>query len=311
MDFRRIEWIFLVVFIALDIFLATSYLQNNSNIVISDDQSTSTSDTILQDMRDDNITVGSLSTKQGEGYYLSSQNEDELRAHMDHLVGQSYSYNAMTHLVGQSYSYNAMTHTLTSQFTTVLSYDQKEMVSKLKSFIKDSNNVIFGTEYTYEAALSDPKKNIVFVQKSKHGVLLDTQAELIFKVSGTSVTGYTQTYISDLTVLREKQTTISAFDAVQLLYISSEIPENSKVVWYKLGYSELIDVRGSVIYVPVWNILIQHKGTKNESLKKVNAFSSTVIKNSTTSISGSSSSTKQSSSSTSTKSSTNAAILND
>lgn len=298
MDFRRIEWIFLVVFIALDIFLATSYLQNNSNIVISDDQSTSTSDTILQDMRDDNITVGSLSTKQGEGYYLSSQNEDELRAHMDHLVGQSYSYNAMT-------------HTLTSQFTTVLSYDQKEMVSKLKSFIKDSNNVIFGTEYTYEAALSDPKKNIVFVQKSKHGVLLDTQAELIFKVSGTSVTGYTQTYISDLTVLREKKTTISAFDAVQLLYISSEIPENSKVVWYKLGYSELIDVRGSVIYVPVWNILIQHKGTKNESLKKVNAFSSTVIKNSTTSISGSSSSTKQSSSSTSTKSSTNAAILND
>lgn len=298
MDFRRIEWIFLVVFIALDIFLATSYLQNNSNIVISDDQSTSTSDTILQDMRDDNITVGRLSTKQGEGYYLSSQNEDELRAHMDHLVGQSYSYNAMT-------------HTLTSQFTTVLSYDQKEMVSKLKSFIKDSNNVIFGTEYTYEAALSDPKKNIVFVQKSKHGVLLDTQAELIFKVSGTSVTGYTQTYISDLTVLREKKTTISAFDAVQLLYISSEIPENSKVVWYKLGYSELIDVRGSVIYVPVWNILIQHKGTKNESLKKVNAFSSTVIKNSTTSISGSSSSTKQSSSSTSTKSSTNAAILND
>ncbi|MFD1465449.1 two-component system regulatory protein YycI [Lapidilactobacillus mulanensis] len=284
MDFRRIEWIFLVVFIALDIFLAVSYSQNNNNIVITEDPGTSTSDTILQDMRDDNITVGSLSTKQGEGYYLSTQNEDELRTHLDRLVGQTYSYNAMT-------------HTLTSKFTTVLSYDQEKMVAELKSFVKDENNVIFGKEYTYEAALSDPKKDIVFVQKSTHGVILDTQAELIFKISGNNVTGYTQTYISDLTVLREKQTAISAFEAVQLLYISSEIPQNSKIVWYKLGYSELIDVRGSVIYVPVWNIMIEHKDTKNESLKKVNAFSSTVIKNQTTSTSTTSSSTTSSSSS--------------
>lgn len=279
MDFRRIEWIFLIVFIGLDIFLATSYLQKNNNIVFSDDQTALTGDTVLKDMRDDNITVGSLSTKQSEGYYLSSQVADPLRSQLSSLSNQTYSYSPTT-------------HTLRSEFGIPLLVAKKNAVAELKKYVKTANNIIYGSQYQYSAGLSSDE-SIVFVQKTKHGLILDPQGQLIFKVSKNAVLSYTQTYVGDLTVLREKQPTISSSAAVQLLYISSEIPENSKIIWCQLGYSELINVRGSVIYVPVWNVMVQHKGTKNESLKKVNALSSTVIKNqsSTSGTSSSSSST--------------------
>ncbi len=286
MDFRRIEWIFLIVFIGLDIFLGFSYMQNNSKIIFSDDQATSTSSTILRDMRDDNITVGSLSTKQGEGYYLSSQVTDPLGSHLDELSNQTYAYNRTT-------------HTLRSEFGIPILLSKKKAVADLEKYLKTGQNIIFGDQYEYSAGLSS-SDSMVFVQKTKYGSIIDAQGELIFKLDGDEVISYTQTYVGDLTVLREKQATISANDAVQLLYISSEIPENSKIVWCKLGYSELISVRGSVIFVPVWNVMVQHKGTKNESLKKVNALNSTIIKNQST---GSSTSSRSTSASTDTNSS--------
>lgn len=282
MDFRRIEWIFLIVFIGLDLFLGYSYMQNDNNIVFSDDQAMSTSSTILRDMHDDNITVGSLSTKQGEGYYLSSQLDDPLRSHLSQLTNQTYSYNSSTHM-------------LRSEYRLPLSLTKKKVVAELKAYVKTGDNIINGDQYQYAAGLSSDD-NIVFVQKTKHGIIIDTQGELVFKLSDNIVQSYTQTYVGDLTVLREKQATISAYEAIQLLYISSEIPENSNIVWCKLGYSELIDVRGSVIFVPVWNVMVQHKGTKNEVLKKVNALNSTVIKNQ--SASGASSSSTQSNANT-------------
>ncbi|WP_125606388.1 two-component system regulatory protein YycI [Lapidilactobacillus bayanensis] len=291
MDFRRIEWIFLIVFIGLDIFLGVSYMQNNNNIVFSDDQTASTSSTILRDMRDDNITVGSLSTKQSEGYYLSSQVTDPLRQYLSELSNQTYSYNRATHI-------------LRSEFGIPVLLSKKKAVAELKLYVKTGNNIIFGSHYEYSAGLSS-NDNIVFIQKTKHGAIIDSQGELVFKISNNAVVSYTQTYVSDLTVLREKQTTISAYDAVQLLYISSEIPENSKIIWCKLGYSELINVRGSVIFVPVWNVMVQHKGTNNEALKKVNALNSTVIKNQSSSGSTTSSSSSSSTTETNSNTSTN------
>ena len=112
---------------------------------------------------------------------------------------------------------------------------------------------------------------------------------LTFNLSNGVITGYTQTYLPKVTVLREKQTTISAKEAVSLLYTTGDLPQNSKIVWCQFGYSELMDVRGSIIYVPVWNVMIQRKGTKNETLKRVNALTKTVIKNSSDDDSSSSS----------------------
>lgn len=269
MDFRRIELIFLIVFLALDIFLFASFTQNDSDTPYTTTTNLSDAEAIAQDMKDDHITVDKLSDDSDEGFYLASKTEDLL-------------VKSLAQLTGQTTSYNYDTHKLTSQFNTPLTYNKKQMISELKNFIKSADNVLYGDQYTYIAGMSDPKNTLVFAQKIKQGVVLDAQGTLTFNVNNDVITGYTQTYLPNVTVLREKQTTISAQDAIQLLYTSSELPANSKIVWYRLGYSELIDVRGSVIYVPVWNVMVQHKGTKNESLKKVNALTRTVVKGSTT-----------------------------
>ncbi|WP_261807228.1 two-component system regulatory protein YycI [Lapidilactobacillus luobeiensis] len=282
MDFRRIELIFLIVFVALDIFLFASFTQNDSSTPYTTTTNLSDSEAIAQDMKEDHITVGKLSDANDEGFYLASETTDTL-------------VKGLPQLTGQTTSYNYRTHKLTSQFNTPLTYSKEHLISELKKFIKSGTNILHGAEYSYIAGMSDPKNTLVFAQKIKQGVVLDPQGTLTFNVNNDVVTGYTQTYLPNVTVLREKQATISAQDAIQLLYTSSELVANSKIVWYRLGYSELTEVRGSVIYVPVWNVMIQHKGTKNESLKKVNALTRTVIKGSTTANDGSSSSSGSSS----------------
>lgn len=281
MDFRRIEMIFLIVFLALDVFLLASYTQKGSNATYNTTPTVTNEQAIIQDMKDDHITVPKLSNDKGEGYYLASKIEDVLASNTKQLSSQSTSYNYDT-------------HKLTSQFNVPIGYGKNNFVTVLKSFVENEHNVLHGREYVYQSGMSDEKSTVVFAQKTKQGVIIDPQGTLTFKISNGNVTGYTQTYLPNITVLREKQTTISARDAIELLYTSSEISQNSKIVWYKLGYSELIDVRGSIIYVPVWNVMIQHKGTKNETLKKVNALTKTIIKGTTTTDASSSSSSSAS-----------------
>lgn len=293
MDFRRIESIFLIVFLALDIFLFVSYTQKGSNVTYDSTPSVTNEQAIIKDMKEDHITVGKLATAKGEGYYLASASEDVLAKNAKQLNSQSTSYN-----------YN--THKLTSTFNVPLGFGKNNVVTVLKGYIENNRNVLYGSEYVYQAGLSDPKNTVVFTQKTRQGVIIDPQGTLVFKISNGTVTGYTQTYLPNMTVLREKQNTISAQDAIELLYTSSEIAQNSKIVWYKLGYSELTEVRGSIIFVPVWNVMIQHKGTKNETLKKVNALTKTIIKGTATdnTTSNSSSNASQTSSSNSSSSTT-------
>lgn len=276
MDFRRIEAIFLVVFIALDIFLFATFNQKGSDVSYSDDTALSTKATVAKNMKDDKITTGKLSTTTHNGYYLASETS--------HILNRE-----RAKLYNQTTTYSADNQELTSQFNTPLQYSKKTRVKKLTKFIQSDRHVRFGKHYVYVPALSDNKDVIIFAQKIKQGLITDSQGMLTFNLSNGVITGYTQTYLPKVTVLREKQTTISAKEAVSLLYTTGDLPQNSKIVWCQFGYSELMDVRGSIIYVPVWNVMIQRKGTKNETLKRVNALTKTVIKNSSDDDSSSSS----------------------
>lgn len=89
MDFRRIEIIFLVVFLALDVFLLTSF--HNSQQVISN--STTGVNSTLTDMRKRNITFGKLDKKSGTAYYLGAQSSNDLANNESKLRDQEVNYN--------------------------------------------------------------------------------------------------------------------------------------------------------------------------------------------------------------------------
>lgn len=264
MDFRRIEIIFLIVFVSLDVFLLLSF-RNSQQIVTSSSTNTST----VSEMRKRDISFSKLDTKSGSAYYLGSKPNNAI-------------VNNVGKLRDQEFQYDESSHKLTSSLNTPIAVTKANRVKKLNSFIKRESNVLFGTQYKYSPQLSTSSQIVYSQTDDTLGEVYDKTAQLTFTLNDDKVTGYTQTYVHDLMILHEKEATKSEKDVVINLYTNSEIPNNSKITYANLAYTKLLEAKGSTIYIPVWFVTVQNRDSKVNSLKKVNAFTGNVIKSSTT-----------------------------
>lgn len=262
MDFRRIEIIFLVVFLAFDVFLLSSF--HSSQQVISN--STTGVASTLTDMRKRNITFGKLDKKAGTAYYLGAQASNDLA-------------NNESKLRGQELEYNQTSNKLMSTLDDPISVTDSNRKEKMNKFVKKESNILFGDEYVYSPQLSTSSE-IVYAETGPFGPMYDKTGQLTFSVENGKVTGYTQTYMKRLDILQEKQSTKSERDVITNLYSSSEIPNNSKITYANMAYTKLLEAKGSTIYIPVWFVSIHNKDSKVDTVKKVNAFTGNLLKTS-------------------------------
>lgn len=262
MDFRRIESIFLIVFIGLDIFLGLSFFQNRQV-----DLATTQSDnsTVINDISDDQIKLPKLSTKTPTGGYLASQGNTSLRQRVGELTDQAVTFS------GSDYT------TLHSLLNSPERIKQGKEVSFLKQWLQGSGNVLYGSHYSYAPGLSGGN-TYVFSQKTKQGLIYDKRGQVSFTVTGDKLVSYKQTYIAKLSVLRSNVALCSEQDAIVTLYRDNELPTSSKVLWTQLAYSYLLDAKGSTVYVPTWLVGVESQGSKNVTIKRLNAITKTVTK---------------------------------
>ncbi|GEK06759.1 two-component system regulatory protein YycI [Schleiferilactobacillus harbinensis] len=267
MDFRKIEGIFLIVFIALDIFLFFSFRSNLTQVGSRTTSTTTTPTSFVREMQEDNISVNKLSTKRGSGYYLASQPNAALQQNYHRLTDQTVSLDSAQ-------------MTLISKLNDPFRVTTKNRNSVFRDWLKTSGNVLFADQYEYVPEVSDNTR-AVYAQKVDGQLLMDSHGQLVFQIRNGWVTGYTQTYIDRLLKLQEMDQTKSAQEAVMLLYTYSEIPSNSRILWEKLAYGWLLDAKGSTIYIPVWYVGIENRNTKVVTIKRVNAFTGAVLKSNT------------------------------
>lgn len=262
MDFRRIEIIFLVVFLSLDVFLLVSF--HNSQEVISN--STSGVSSTLSDMKKRNISFGKLDKKTGTAYYLGSSPDNTLISNASKLHHQEYEYNQTS-------------YKLISNLGEPIKVTSSNRKDKLDDFLKKESNILFGSEYSYAPQLSTSTE-VVYAETGPLGPMYDKTGQIVFTVTDGKVVSYTQTYMKRLDILQEKQATKSERDVITDLYSSSEIPNNSKITYANLAYTKLLEAKGSTIYIPVWFISIHNKDSKVDTVKKVNAFTGNLLKTS-------------------------------
>lgn len=261
MNFKRIEWIFFLAFIALDIFLIASFLHQDSQLLPSNSGEDATT-SIMKSIRSEQISYSSLSTETSTGFYLSNTNGDELKKQAPNLKNVTWSYTG-----------NKLT---VSFVATIKIADKKSVATVLKPILKDQNLVSHGQEYVYDKDLSTDKK-LVCVQQIYGMPVYSEQGALVFSIKDGYITGYTQTYLDNLQILREKKKTISQKRALIWLYQYNKLPFNSNVEWAHLGYSELLSVNGSTIYIPTWNFSIKNKSSDSVTYRRINAFTGAVI----------------------------------
>lgn len=262
MNFKRIEWIFFIAFIALDIFLVVSFLRQNSQLISVTNSREDATNSIMKSIRSEQISYGSLSDKTSTGFYLASTNEDSLQRQAQTLKNVSWTY---------------VNNRLEVNFVSPIKIDDKKGLKQTLKTILDNKTLISnGQDYVYTADLSTDKRAICF--QEIYGLpLYSEDGAISFSIKDGYVTGYVQTYLDNLQILREKKKTISQKRALIWLYQYNKLPYNSSVEWCHLGYSKLLAVNGSTIYIPTWNFSIKNKSSESVVYRRINAFTGAVI----------------------------------
>ncbi|WP_047998641.1 two-component system regulatory protein YycI [Lactiplantibacillus herbarum] len=265
MNFRRIEWIFLIAFVVLDVFLGFMFVQTSSK---STTTSGDTATTVIREMRADNISFSDPKTSESTGYYIAGSNDNDLKQRISQLTEQT----ARIESSGK----------LTSTLRTVQTITANKAKSELTTFMKQSTNVIHGDEYVYDADLSS-KSEYVFVQKVADGDILTSAGQVHLTVNKSNqLISYTQTYVDNVKTLREKAVTISERKALVALYQYNQVSNSSRIMWAKLGYSRLLKLKDSSVYVPTWIFAVRSKNSSNVTIHRINAFTGAAMKSDTT-----------------------------
>ena len=269
MDFKRIEWIFLIVFIGINIFLGIELWQTPT-LLSAGSTPTQTQTDIKSETSADQITIPKVNDKQEDGYYLAAKTDNSWIKKATQQVKVQVENNSSENLI-----YVHLDKPIT------LSKNKKEALRQVMRFKDDSQNVYQGKNYAYLSELSE-RDDYIFNQKTKYGEFFAATARLHIIVKDNQIVSYSQSYVDDLNPVRERQNTISSKAAVDSLYTYNELPNNSKVILLKQVYTKLLTVKGNTIYIPTWLAAIENNTSKTVTLKRVNAFTGTIIQNNVT-----------------------------
>lgn len=262
MNFKRIQWIFVIAFAIFDIVLASYFLIGTHFTAMVKQQSQQ--QLILKEMHNDEISFAELSTKQPMGYYISANRAN------------SQLTNAAAKLDDQTVRLS--NGTLISELDVPFKVSVLNPERQLNDYIKNSRHVLYGSHYVYNKALSS-SSTIVYTQMMEGRPVLGSEGQLRFKIGRNhKVYAYTQTYLNNIQVLRPRSVTISQQEAVTWLYKHNYIPNNSKIHCAKLGYTKTLLTKDQAVYVPTWYVEIKTKNSDDVQRLRVNAFNSTMMR---------------------------------
>jgi len=271
LDFRKIEWIFFLVFIGLNIFLFSIYWNNQheQSLVTNSNQR----EDILHRLENDDIKVSEKVTDEHkEGYYLSAEQDS-----FDSLVNDDS--NSIVGIWGVS------DKVLNSTPTGEAEFDLKKANNSFKHLMNDKEFIVNGEEYTYLPDISkkdDDLGKIVGAQTFEGIPFIDETSRVTLDIikdeDQERVSKYTQTHLKEIEPLREKMTLYSEKEILNTLYINNNIPSKSTITNIYLGYFRTLEVREKNVYVPVWFVKIK-TSDKTTQIEKVNALNNQVITN--------------------------------
>ena len=277
MDFKRIEAIFLVAFLCLDIFLFSIYRQSQNEQTPINNSSTIK---ITQRLKEDKIKYeGKISSEHTDGYYLSAT-QTNLNAELQNMEKTKKLENI--DVLRSSVKDNLLSLTPEKD----LFVNKKGQIPTLvRETLTNQKEIILGKDYRYQDEIhqqSDGYLDVYACQKYEGIPINDITAKIKFTLKKNDenyrLEKIQQMHLSNLTALREKMPLVSEEDALTTLYINNKLSKNDEILWSKLAYTLVLQVRGKNVYVPAWFVSIRHED-KKEQVEIVNAFRNRIITN--------------------------------
>lgn len=265
MDFKKIESIFLITFLLLNIYLLIGFLNR------SDLQYASTAPdqvNLIREMEQIGIELPPLNEVDRDVYYVQADRNNLLEENSDQLENQAGSI--------------AQDGTL---YTSILS-DPIEIegnpddgfteadYARLNAFM-ESGAVLFGQEYVY-LRYDNAENRFVYAQQVEGIPVADGTSEIsLFYGSDGNIISYQQSYAGPMTAQGSPLEVITDRQAIEILFQNNEISSNSVVRQPILSYHRTLHLEDLSMYGPIWYIPVTD--STGERVLRVDAFERTII----------------------------------
>lgn len=267
MDFKRIEIIFVLTFLALNVFLLVTYFDKNYNDFSENDSNVQVN--FIDEMDKANIKLPKFQNETNKVPYVQTEANDLLTENRDKLSNQT----RIVEENGALYSSILSNPIALSQEKNLTSKD----IEKLNEFVK-SDQILFGKEYQFFRYVPSSQQ-IIYAQIANNIPITDGTSEIIFHLdSNKQVISYEQRYAGPVTVQGESRELITDKNAVDILYQNNEIPADTTVKKPILGYYRTLNLEELSMYAPVW--FVEVVSSTDTQAKRVDAINGNIIKSS-------------------------------
>lgn len=270
MDFKRVERILLIAFLALNIFLIYIMVERTNSL---DSQSSSQSVNLTQEMSNSGIELPDLSSDSPSLTYLQAES-------------QTFSEDALADLTNQTGSLNEEGTLYSAILSEPIELSDEPEVSeedrqKTADFV-NSNYVWSGDQYEF-FDYQEETGQIVYTQMVNNTPIADgTSSIRLMLDSENNIISYEQTYAGPMTEQGDPLTLLSEKAAVELLFQNNRISANSIVYPPRLTYYRTLNMEELSMYIPSWYIKIESSGQVID--ERVNAVDGTIIGDGTSSL---------------------------
>jgi regulatory protein YycI of two-component signal transduction system YycFG len=240
LNWSRIKTIFIIVFLVLDLFLLSQFVdKRNSN------QLGLLAEATLEDqLRENDITYPDLPKNPIQETYITGSSRTFTTEDLVSLKGQQVQILNKTRIY--------------SKFEEPIPITENSP-NWLESFV--SKNMIGGEDYVFWGYEEQSKMLIFFQQYEEHTIFYNDNAVIkIILNDRNEIVEYQQTILTDLEEMEvdeDQAGSFTALKAIENMFIRNELKQGSTITKVDLGYYTLIT--DSQVFVPTWHFIIDNK----------------------------------------------------
>lgn len=260
MDWNKTKTMFIIVFLILDIFLFVQFSRQYSDSKIEQLKEDPSIEDRLEDARITyNITLPSESIKV---QYVNAKTKKFTEKDIKDLANQTVT-------IGPNKT------SLFATFKKPVKLKSSSDPIQLETFISESENVLYGSQYKYWGYNKD-KNEIIFYQAYEDKQFFKNESgQLVLNLNDKNeIVSYKQTILEKMEK-RGGEKALPIITAISNLYAKNMILAKSEVVKAELGYYTLIPQTESQMLVPTWHFVVKHGKVYDDLF--VNAIEGRVI----------------------------------
>jgi regulatory protein YycI of two-component signal transduction system YycFG len=258
LDWSKTKTIFIIVFLILDIFLLTLFINK-----YNENQYDFLGEAKLEDkLKLEDIKYDQPPSKDPESQpYINAITKAFTQEEIKELKAQSVEVLDTT----------TITSTLKDSSYVI---SEKFNPEELNDFI--AKNVLHGESYSFWGIDEDQQRILYYQTYNGKTLFKNINGELaIYYNEDRKIVSYTQTLMTDFDEFPDKKSVITPLQALETLYYKEKLPTGSTIGTPEIGYYTLVPEAERQVLSPAWHFTVTKEGKTDHLF--VNAFEGNII----------------------------------